>query len=146
MEFIVNPNIQVILAVMAVVAAIASAIAAWASQATARSSLNFQKRLSRHQEDLFLLRSTILSLWQLKTVLEDPLGADDDEFSAFHEVHRQITRNIESLARTGVMPRRESSFFSASSRSEIIDEMPNARDEIELEIKRLESKINEIFS
>jgi hypothetical protein len=146
MEVPVDPTIQVILAIMATVAAIASAITAWKAQVTANSALNFQKLLSKHQEDLFLLRSTISRLWRLKTVLEDPLAADDAELSTFDSIRHQIRNDLEILGRSGVIKRQYSSFFDAQSRAAIVDQMPNATREIDVVIKRLEAKISEIFS
>ena len=92
-----HPAVQIILGVLATIAAIASAISAWKAQTSARESLNFQKRLSKHQDSLFLLRSTIASLWQLKRVLANPLDASDNEFEAIESLHRQIKENLSSL-------------------------------------------------
>lgn len=146
MEYPVSLTIQIILAVMATIAAIASAIAAWKVQTTASNALEFQKKLSKHQDSLFLLRSTISSLWQLKRILEEPLAAGDDEFGSFDNIHTQIGQNLESLIQAGVIQRRSFSFFAARSRAQIVDRMPFASQEIDIEIKRLEAKINEIFS
>jgi len=137
MEDPVNPAIQIILAIMATIAAIASAITAWKAQTTASNALEFQKKLSKHQHSLFLLRSTISSLWQLKRILEEPLAADDDEFGSFDNIHHQISQNLESLIQSDVIKRRSSSFFAASSRAQIVDKMPVASREIDLEIKLL---------
>lgn len=141
-----NPAIQIILAIMATIAAIASAITAWKAQITASNALEFQKKLSKHQDSIFLLRSTISSLRQLKRILEKPLAADDDEFESFDDIHHQISRNLKSLIQSGVIKRRSSSFFAASSRAQIVDEMPVGSREIDIEIKLLEESINEIFS
>lgn len=50
-----DPKVQIALAFLATVAAIASAIAAWKAQTAAKESLNFQKRLAKYQDALFLL-------------------------------------------------------------------------------------------
>ncbi|GAB1406959.1 hypothetical protein MASR1M8_08780 [Thermomonas brevis] len=141
-----HPALQVTLAVLATLAAIASAVSAWKAQTAAREALNFQKRLSKHQDSLFLLRSTIISLWQLKRVIGNPMDASDDEFGAIESLHRQVKDNLDSLALTGVVPPRRSMLFAARSLGEIVDQMPVANGEIDLEIKRLQSKIDEIFS
>lgn len=137
---------QLVLATLATVAAIASAIAAWQARATAKESLKFQKTISRHQDSLFLLRSTIEYLWQLKRIIDAPLAVDDHEFESLDEIHRRVRLNLESLARSGVIQSSESTFFAAHSRAEIIDQIPNGTREIEVEIKRLEARISEIFS
>ena len=136
----------IVLAVMATIAAIASSIAAFKANSTANSALNFQKNLSKYQDALFLLRSTSADLWRLKRILENPLAAQDDEFNSFDNLHRKIRGNMESLEETGVLARRDSKFFSADSRAEMIDEMPNSSLEIDTEIKRLQQRIDEIFA
>ena len=146
MEYLMSPTIQFILSIMATVAAISSAIAAWKAHTTASNTLDFQKKLSKHQDSVFLLRSTISSLWQLKRIIEAPLAADDEEFESFDKIHRQIRLNLESLFLDGTLQRLNPSFFTEHSRAEIIDKMPDAIGEINFEIKRLMAKINEIFS
>ncbi|AXO62488.1 hypothetical protein DZC76_15445 [Pseudomonas sp. phDV1] len=141
-----HPALQITLAALATLAAIASAVAAWKAQTAAREALDFQKRLSKHQDSLFLLRSTIASLWQLKRILGNPIEARDDEFMALESIHRQIKRNLESLTQSGTLPPRESSLFEAQSFGEIVDQIPSANEEIDHEIKRHQAKIDEIFS
>ena len=141
-----HPALQITLAALATLAAIASAVAAWKAQAAAREALDFQKRLSKYQDSLFLLRSTIASLWQLQRILSNPIEARDDEFKALESIHRQIKRNLESLTQSGTLLPRESSLFEAQSFGEIVDQMPSANEEIDHEIKRLQAKIDEIFS
>lgn len=138
--------VQILLGIMATVAAIASAIAAWKSRSIAKSALDFQKALARHQQDIFLMRDTISKLWQLKRLIENPLASDDDEFNRLHSIHVQIRQNISSLTESGVIESRESRFFSPLSWAEIVDEMPDESREINIEINRLEAKINQIFS
>lgn len=141
-----HPALQITLAVLATLAALGSAIAAWKAQTAAREALAFQKRLSKHQDSLFLLRSTIASLWQLKRILGNPIEARDKEFEALESIHRQIKSNLESLTQSGTLLPRESSLFEAQSFGEIVDQMPSANEELDDEIKRLQTKINEIFS
>jgi hypothetical protein len=141
-----SPALQITLAALATLAAIASAVAAWKAQTAAREALDFQKRLSKHQDSLFLLRSTIASLWQLKRILGNPIEAPDDEFEALESIHRQIKRNLESLTQSGTFLPLQSSLFEAQSFGEIVDQMPSANEEIDHEIKRLQAKIDEIFS
>jgi len=146
MEGSMHPALQITLAVLATVAAIASSVAAWKSQIAAREALDFQKRLSKHQDSLFLLRSTIGSLWQLKRILASPAEASDDEFGALESIHRQIKRNLESLTQSGTLLPRQSRLFAAQSFGEIVDQMPASNEEIDLDIQRLQAKIDEIFS
>lgn len=146
MEYPVCTTTELILTVMATIAAIASAITACKAHTTASNALDFQKKLSKHQDSIFLLRSTISSLWQLKRIIEAPLAADDEEFESFDKIHRQIRLNLESLFLDGTLQRLNPSFFTEHSRAEIIDKMPDAIGEINFEIKRLMAKINEIFS
>lgn len=141
-----HPALQITLAVLATLAALASAVAAWKAQIASREALDFQKRLSKHQDSLFLLRSTIASLWQLKRILGNPIEARDDEFEAIESIHRQIKGNLESMTQSGTLLPRESGLFEAQSFGEIVDQMPSAREEIDHEIKRLQAKIDEIFS
>ena len=141
-----HPALQITLAILATIAAIASAIAAWTSQISAREALNFQKKLSKNQDSLFLIRSTIELLWQLRRILANPLEVSDEEFTGLENTHRQIKANLESLTRSGALPARESKLFDAISLGEVVDRMPSAGHEIELEINRLQTKINEIFS
>jgi hypothetical protein len=131
---------------MAAIAAIASAIAAWKAQSIASKSFDLQKKISKHQEGIFLLRTTISSLWQLKRILGQPLAASDDEFSSFHNIHRQIRLNLESLVQSRTIEETQSSFFSDLSRAEIVDNLPHANQAIDGEIKRLEVRVNEIFA
>lgn len=141
-----HPALQITLAILATVAALASAVAAWKAQTAAREALAFQKRLSKHQDSLFLLRSTIANLWQLKRILASPAEVSDDEFVALESVHNQIKRDLQSLTRSGTLLPRESRLFAVQSFGEIVDQMPHANDEIGLEIQRLQAKIDEIFS
>lgn len=141
-----HPALQITLGLLATLAAIASAVAAWKAQTAAHEALNFQKRLSKHQDSLFLLRTTIESLWQLKRVLASPVEVSDEEFGSLEGLHQQIKANIESLNRSGVLPSRQSNLFEAQSFGEIVDQIPAANDEIDQEINRLQAKIDEIFS
>ncbi|MGY0561689.1 hypothetical protein ACW7G2_13330 [Luteimonas sp. A277] len=141
-----DPALQIALAVLATVAAIASSIAAWKAQSAAREALEFQKRLAKYQDALFLLRSTLERLWQLKRVLSNPLAAPDDDFDALESIHREIRSNLQSLSQSDVLPARRSMLFSADSFAEIVDQMHVAMGEIDREIKRIQAKINEIFS
>ena len=141
-----HPALQIALAILATVAAIASAVAAWKAQTAAREALDFQKRLLRHQDSLFLLRSTIANLWQLKRILATPEEVSDDEFGELGSVHRQIKRDFESLTRSGTLQPRDSKLFAAKSFGEIVDQLPVSNEEIGLEIRRLQAKIDEIFS
>ena len=141
-----HPALQITLAILATIAAIASAVAAWKAQTAAREALDFQKRLSKHQDSLFLLRSTIANLWQLKRILVNPYEVSDDEFTELESVHRQIKRDLENLTRSGTLLPRESKLFAAKSFGEIVDQMPASNEEIGLEIRRLQAKIDEIFS
>lgn len=146
MEYPVCTTTELILTVMATIAAIASAITACKAHTTASNALDFQKKLSKHQDSIFLLRSTISSLWQLKRIVEAPLAADDNEFESFDKIHRQIRRNLESLALEGAVQRLNSGFFADHSRAELAYEMQHAISAIDIEIQRLMAKINEIFS
>lgn len=141
-----DPALQVTLAVLATVAAIASSVAAWKAQTAAHAALDFQKKLSKHQDSLFLLRSTIASLWQLKRILAKPAEVSDDEFGELESTHRQIRANLESLTQSDTLPPRQSRLFAAQSFGEIVDQVPSANGEIDIEIKRLQAKIDEIFS
>lgn len=142
-----SPCIQIVIGIMAAIAAIASAIAAWKAQSIASKSFDLQKKISKHQEGIFLLRTTISSLWQLKRILgQPPLAASDDEFSSFHNIHRQIRLNLESLVQSRTIEETQSSFFSDLSRAEIVDNLPHANQAIDIEIKRLEFRVNEIFT
>jgi hypothetical protein len=146
MEGSMHPALQIALGVLATISAIASAVAAFKALATAREALSFQKRLSRHQDALFLLRATIAALWRLKRVLDNPLDASDEEFGAMEHVHAEIKSNIQALTQRGVLAPRDSPLFGANSCGEIIDQMNVSNEEIDLEIKRLQAKIDEIFS
>lgn len=146
MEGSMHPALQISLAILATLAAVSSAVAAWKAQSAARETLDFQKRLSKHQDSLFLLRSTIESLWRLRRILVNPLSSPDDDFDAMEEIHRQIRSNLESLTQSGILPSRRSVLFAADSFAEIVDQMPVASGEIDAEIKRLQAKINDIFS
>ncbi|WP_170162272.1 hypothetical protein [Caldimonas tepidiphila] len=145
MEDQLHPILQIALGILATVSAIASAIAAFKALTTAREALAFQKRLSRHQEALFLLRVTIAALWRLKRVLGNPLQASDEEFVDMDRVHAEIKSNIDALIQWGVLTPRDSALFSATSRGEIIDQMTISNEEIDIEIKRLQAKIDEIL-
>lgn len=141
-----DPKVQIALAFLATVAAIASAIAAWKAQTAAKESLNFQKRLAKYQDALFLLRSTLEKLWILKRVLTEPLGVRDEDINSLESMHGEIRSSLDSLVQSEVLLARRSMLFSARSFAEIVDQMPVARGEIDLEIKRIQAKINEIFS
>lgn len=67
-----QPSLQIALGILATVAAIASAIAAWKSQVAANEALNFQRKISKHQDSLLILRSTLDALFQLKRILINP--------------------------------------------------------------------------
>lgn len=141
-----HPGLQITLAILATFAAIASAIAAWRSQVSSRQALDFQKRLAKHQDSLFLLRSTIDRLLQMKRILADPLLASDDEFGELESIHRQIRTNLQSLTQSKVISSRDSPLFKAESFGEIVDHMNIANEEIDGEVNHLQSKIDEIFS
>ncbi len=142
-----SPYIQVVIGIMATIAAIASAIAAWKAQSIASKSFELQKKISKHQGDIFLLRTTISNLWQLKRILEKPQSASDYEFNSLHNIHRQIRLSLESLVQSHIAEEAQSSFFSEDiSWNEIVGNLPNANEAIDLEIRHLETKINEIFS
>lgn len=115
MEYLMSPTIQFILGIMSTIAAISSANAAWRAHTTASNTLDFQKKLSKHQDSVFLLRSTISSLWQLKRIIEAPLAADDEEFESFDKIHRQIRLNLDSLFLDGTLQRLNPSFFTEHS-------------------------------
>ena len=141
-----HPALQITLGVLATIAAIASAIAAWKSQVSSHQALEFQKRLARHQDSIFLIRSTIDRLLQLKRILANPLLASDEEFGEVENIHRQIQKNLESLAQSNVIPPSDSLLFKAESFGEIIDQMTISNEEIDREVSRLKAKIDEIFS
>ena len=141
-----HPALQITLAILATIAAIASAIAAWKAQVSSRQALDFQKRLAKHQDSLFLLRSTIDRLLQLKRILADPLLASDEEFGELENIHRQIRTNLQSLTQSKVISSRDSLIFKAESFGEIVDQMIIANEEIDREVNHLQAKIDEIFS
>lgn len=141
-----SPSIQLITGILAAIAAIASAVAAWKAQSIAQRSFDLQQKITMHQADIFLMRSTISALWQLKRILGQPLAVSDEDFGSFDKIHCQIRMNLESLAQMRAIEDPRSTFFSDLSRAEIVDQLPQANQAIDTEIKRLESKINEIFS
>ena len=140
-----HPILQIALGVLATVSALASAVAAFMALTTAREALAFQKRLSKHQDSLFLLRATIAILWRLKRILDNPIEASDDEFGAMDRLHAEITSNTDALTQWGVLAPRDSA-FGARSRSETVDQMSISVEEVDREIKRLQAKVDEIFS
>lgn len=140
-----HPALQITLALLATLAAIASAVAAWKAQTAAGKALDFQKTLSKHQDSLFLLRSTLEILWQLKRIFASPLEVSDEEFGTLESLHRQIKTNLDSLTQSRILLPRQSRLFEAQSFGEIVDQMTRS-EEIDSEIKRLQAKIDEIFS
>ena len=141
-----HPILQIALGVLATVSALASAVAAFMALTTAREALAFQKRLSKHQDSLFLLRATIAILWRLKRILDNPIEASDDEFGAMDRLHAEITSNTDALTQWGVLAPRESALFGARSRGKTVDQMSISNEEVDREIKRLQAKVDEIFS
>lgn len=140
-----DPNIQILLGVLATITSIAAAIAAWMSFATSRSALKFQKKLAKHQDSLFLMRSTLSDLRNLKRILDNPLASSDDDYSSLEIIHHKIRTGLNALFEAGMLEKRASSFFEAQSRAEIIDALPIFNTEIEIETKRIEQKINDLF-
>lgn len=138
--------ITIVVPALATIAAIASAVAAWKSQTAAWQALEFQKKLSRHQDDLILLRSTKETLYQLKRVLMNPWEASDDDFLAMEVTHSSVKRNLESLYQSGALIGELPEFFQVQGRAQIVDLMAAADPAIDQEIKRLQAKIDEIFS
>lgn len=138
--------ITIAVPILATIAAIASAVAAWKSQTAARQALEFQKKLSRHQDDLLLLRSTKETLFQLRRVLVNPWEASDEDFLAMESTHSLVKRNLESLYQSGALAGELPAFFQVQGRAQIVDLMAVAVPEIDREIKRLQAKIDEIFT
>lgn len=141
-----SPLIQLTIAILATVAAIASAVAAWKAQAIAFRSFDLQKKITKHQQDIFLIRSTISSLWQLKRTLSQPLAASDNDVAALDNTLRQIRLNLESLSQSGTTKEETSAILSNISWTEIARSMPKNINEIDLNIKQLEKKLDDIFS
>lgn len=97
-----QPSLQIALGILATVAAIASAIAAWKSQVAANEALNFQRKISKHQDSLLILRSTLDALFQLKRILINPSDISDEEFMSLEKIHGLIKKNIDALERGGI--------------------------------------------
>lgn len=142
-----HPALQIALGILATIAAIASAVAAWKSQVAANESLNFQKKLSKHQDSLLLLRSTLDSLWQLKKILKNPHDVSDEEFINLESIHSQIKTNLKLLERAGIsFNENNSEILKASSFGEIVDKINNSEIELELITKSIQRKVDEIFA
>lgn len=131
---------------LSALSAFAAAVAAWGSHKSARDTLAFQKRLAKHQDSLFLLRSTIESLWQHKRIFSDPLAAPDLDFANLVDAHSLIKRKMRDLVESGVLLPRDSGFFNASTEIEIAARIGEAVEEIDKEIQRMQAKINEIYA
>lgn len=138
-----DSTIQIILAIMATVAAVASAAAAWKSQDSAQKSLIFQKKLSRYQDIIFLLNSTLESLWRLKKIIATPYDVSDEEFGSVDSIYNQIKVNLEKLVQLESLTQNEHSIFFSGEK---IGKLEIALIEIDSEIKKLRKKIDEIYS
>ncbi|BCX53881.1 hypothetical protein FSY45_22550 [Comamonas sp. Z1] len=132
--------------ILATIAAVASAIAAWKSQIAATQALEFQKKLTRHQDDLILLRSTKETLFQLRRVLVNPWEASDEDFLAMESTHSVVKRNLESLYQSGALIGELPAFFQVQGRAQIVDLIPHSLPAIDQEIRKLQGKIDEIFA
>lgn len=140
-----SPTLQILLGLLATIAAIASAVAAWKSFITSQSALDFQKKLSKSQDDLFVTRLTLTNLRRLKRIIASPLAASDEDFSSTEQLYLEIKKDLEHLSENSALPPRGVSFFAASSLAEVIDDRGVATEEIDVEIKRIETKINGLF-
>lgn len=112
-----NAVVTIAVPILATIAAVASAVAAWKSQTAATEALEFQKKLTRHQDDLILLRSTKETLFQLKRVLVNPFEASDEDFLAMESTHSLVKRNLESLYQSGALIGEIPAFFQVQGES-----------------------------
>jgi hypothetical protein len=74
------------------------------------------------------------------------MGASDDDFLAIEVTHSSVKRNLESLYQSGALIGELPAFFQVKGQAQIVDLMAAADPAIDQEIKRLQAKIDEIFS
>jgi hypothetical protein len=140
-----NQFLQILLGSLATVAAIASAVAAWKSSVLSQSALDFQKKLAKHQNDVFALRLTLTNLNRLKRIIRNPLATSDDEFSVVELIYLEIKNDLDRLTENTSLPLGRSAILVSSSLTDLIQDKDAAANLIDTEMKMIEATISDLL-
>lgn len=125
---------------ISVIASVDTAVAACKTQNYERESLSRQKRSSKNQDSLPLMKSTVASLDKAMKILAYPLKSSDDDFNGYDALIAEIESNLEKLGEMGVVLSDVSILFL--DRNNVIV----TAEQMGVIIKKLKEKIDEIMS
>jgi len=135
---------EIFMTVLVTLATLAAAIAAWMSYLTSKQSFSFQKKLARNQNRLHILALTSSKLKSLKTIT-NLFEIPDEKFISLEPLFLEIKSDIQKMTKLGILKGETSIGFRALTFGEMLTQNRNYIDEINHEIGRIETAINEIF-
>lgn len=140
-----NQFLQILLALLATIAAIASAVAAWKSFVISQNALDFQKKLAKHQDDVFALRLILTNLYRLKRLLGNPLAASDGDFSSVELIYLEIKNDLDRLTESATLPHGRSALLATSSLADLIQDRNSTIRLLDTEIRMIETTISDLL-